>query len=143
MPTFQERIENDDLFFAAATSGAAFATASRTVRRCASSARFETRRGDSRGTTCLRTTRSGRRQAIPTASSGGWTGRTVIPACRTSMTPLQPSRGQSGLVARCTRSQSRRTHFVLRLVCHDLRVQQLAAGDPVTRKLTPLNGEGN
>jgi hypothetical protein len=31
--------------------------------------------------------------------------------------------------------------FVLRLVCHDLRVQQLAVGDPVTQTLKPLDSE--
>lgn len=31
--------------------------------------------------------------------------------------------------------------FVLRLVCHDLRVQQLAVGDPVTRTLKQLDNE--
>jgi hypothetical protein len=30
--------------------------------------------------------------------------------------------------------------FTLRLVCHDLRVDQLAVGDPWTRKLTPIQG---
>ena len=29
--------------------------------------------------------------------------------------------------------------FVLRLVCSDLRVQQLAVGDPVTRTLNPVD----
>jgi len=28
--------------------------------------------------------------------------------------------------------------FVLRLVCHDLRIEQLAVGDPVTRTLKPV-----
>ena len=28
--------------------------------------------------------------------------------------------------------------FTLRLVCHDLRVDQLAVGDPWTRELTPI-----
>jgi hypothetical protein len=31
--------------------------------------------------------------------------------------------------------------FALRLVCHDLRVQQLAVGDPLTRTLSPLDSE--
>jgi hypothetical protein len=31
--------------------------------------------------------------------------------------------------------------FLLRLVCHDLRVQQLAVGDPATQTLQPLDGE--
>jgi len=30
--------------------------------------------------------------------------------------------------------------FVLRLVCHDLQVEQLAVGDPLTRTLTSLDG---
>jgi hypothetical protein len=28
--------------------------------------------------------------------------------------------------------------FTLRIVCHDLRVDQLAVGDPWTRELTPI-----
>jgi hypothetical protein len=28
--------------------------------------------------------------------------------------------------------------FILRLVCHDLRIQHLAVGDPVTRRLNPI-----
>lgn len=31
--------------------------------------------------------------------------------------------------------------FALRLVCHDLRVQQLAVGDPLTRTLKPLDSQ--
>jgi hypothetical protein len=31
--------------------------------------------------------------------------------------------------------------FILRLVCHDLRVQQLAVGDPLTQTLKPLGAE--
>jgi hypothetical protein len=31
--------------------------------------------------------------------------------------------------------------FFLRLVCHDLRVHQLAVGDPATQTLKPLDGE--
>jgi hypothetical protein len=31
--------------------------------------------------------------------------------------------------------------FLLRLVCHDLRFQQLAVGDPATQTLQPLDGE--
>jgi hypothetical protein len=29
--------------------------------------------------------------------------------------------------------------FVLRLVCHDIRMEKIAVGDPVTRELTPLD----
>jgi hypothetical protein len=34
--------------------------------------------------------------------------------------------------------------FILQLVCHDLRVSQLAVGDPLTQTLKPLDrvGEG-
>lgn len=31
--------------------------------------------------------------------------------------------------------------FTLRLICHDLSVQQLAVGDPVTHTLTSLDSE--
>jgi hypothetical protein len=31
--------------------------------------------------------------------------------------------------------------FALRLVCHDLRIQQLAVGDPLTRTLKPVANE--
>jgi hypothetical protein len=34
----------------------------------------------------------------------------------------------------------RTNFFVLRLICHDLRVEQLAVGDPLTQTLKPLDG---
>jgi hypothetical protein len=54
------------------------------------------------------------------------------------------------LAARWTERLARAMHevavetntFTLRLVCHDLHVEQLAIGDPRTRTLTPINSPG-